>query len=134
MLLSYSFCKDLGGGIQMDWSHPLIPVDRKKVCLNPEFITKFIVHKSSDPRADILFIETRLSTYMCTSTGNEYMNLISLDLVDELWTLEFDGSYSTIGSRVGIVLISLDGYSFPFDFKLEFENMNNTTKYEALLL
>ena len=42
-----------------------------------------------------------------------------------IWTLEFDGSYASSGSRVGVVLISLEGEPKPLAFKLEFGNTNN---------
>ncbi|KAH9324296.1 hypothetical protein KI387_004474, partial [Taxus chinensis] len=36
MLLSRNFCKDVGGEIQMDWSHALIPVNGQMKKLLPE--------------------------------------------------------------------------------------------------
>ena len=48
--------------------------------------------------------------------------------------LEFDGSFFSSGSRVGVVLISPIGQTFPSSYKLVFENTNNPTKCEALLL
>lgn len=53
---------------------------------------------------------------------------------ETLWTLEFDGSCSNSGSGVGVVLISPSREIFPFSFKLDFHNTNNTAEYEALLL
>lgn len=134
MLLSRSFCEDLGDEIQMDWSHALIPLDGKKICMNLETKAKFTVLKFGYPRVYILFVETILGTSMCNSDQEGNLDSISPNLVNELWTLEFDGSCANIGSGVGVVLISPDGYKFPFSFKLEFSNTNNTTEYEALLL
>ena len=51
-----------------------------------------------------------------------------------IWTLEFDGSCSSLGSGAGVVLIPPEGEPEPMAFKLEFWNMNNTVEYEALLL
>lgn len=48
--------------------------------------------------------------------------------------LEFYGSCSSTGSRVGVVLVSPNGNFFPFSFKLQFDNTNNIAKYESLLL
>ncbi|XP_059067600.1 uncharacterized protein LOC131858387 [Cryptomeria japonica] len=53
---------------------------------------------------------------------------------NEVWTLEFDGSCATNGSRAGAILISPKGEIFPYSFKLQFANTNNTTEYESLLL
>ena len=51
-----------------------------------------------------------------------------------IWTLVFDGSCASLGSRAGVVLISPEREPEPMAFKLEFGNTNNTTEYEALLL
>ncbi|KAH9302736.1 hypothetical protein KI387_014319, partial [Taxus chinensis] len=51
-----------------------------------------------------------------------------------IWTLEFDGSCSTIGSGADVVLISPNSEIFPSAYKLQFDNTNNTAEYEALLL
>lgn len=48
--------------------------------------------------------------------------------------MEFNGSCSSSGSGVGVVLIPPQGKVIPYAFKLDFQNMNNTTEYEALLL
>lgn len=53
---------------------------------------------------------------------------------NELWSMEFDGSFSSSRSGVGVVLIRPHGKVIPYSFKLEFQNMNNTAEYEALLL
>ncbi|KAH9295465.1 hypothetical protein KI387_039053, partial [Taxus chinensis] len=49
------FCRDLGGEIQMDWSHAMIPINGEMKKLMPEAQAKFIVTKTEDPRAQILF-------------------------------------------------------------------------------
>ncbi|XP_057818560.2 uncharacterized protein LOC131031461 [Cryptomeria japonica] len=56
------------------------------------------------------------------------------DSSNDVWTLEFDGSCATNGSRADVVLISPKGEIFPYSFKLQFANTNNTTEYESLLL
>ncbi|XP_059067105.1 uncharacterized protein LOC131858121 [Cryptomeria japonica] len=52
----------------------------------------------------------------------------------ELWSMEFDASRSSSGSRAGVVLIPLEGKVIRYAFKLEFQNTNNMAEYEALLL
>ncbi|XP_057823611.2 uncharacterized protein LOC131035876 [Cryptomeria japonica] len=59
---------------------------------------------------------------------------VSIGSPDDVWTLEFDDSYSSTESGAGIVLISPKGNLFLFSFKLQFNNTNNTTEYESLLL
>ena len=51
---------------------------------------------------------------------NEEKDLIGI------WTLEFDGSCSSLGFGTGVVLIPLEGEPEAMAFKLEFENVNNT--------
>ncbi|KAH9328747.1 hypothetical protein KI387_000855, partial [Taxus chinensis] len=41
---------------------------------------------------------------------------------------------SSAGSGAGVLLISPEGCLYPFSFKLQFENTNNTAEYEALIL
>lgn len=52
----------------------------------------------------------------------------------KLWTMQFDGIFSTIGSGVGVVIISLEGCLYPFVYHLQFECTNNTMEYETLIL
>ena len=51
-----------------------------------------------------------------------------------MWNMEFDGSYSSYGSREGVMLISPKGDMSTFSFKLDFPNTSNIAEYEALLL
>ena len=48
--------------------------------------------------------------------------------------LEFNGSCCLSGSRASVVFVSPTGQTFPYSFKLDFENTNNTIEYEAFLL
>lgn len=51
MLLSRTFCRDLGGEIKMDWSQATIPIGKERVILQPKPKSKFTVFPSDDPRA-----------------------------------------------------------------------------------
>ena len=64
MPLRRSLIKDLDGKIKMDMSHALIPVGDKRVKLNLEPKAIYIVLKLDDPRAEILYVDTRHGTYM----------------------------------------------------------------------
>lgn len=68
ILLSQSFCKDLGEEIQMDWPYATIPINSKKFILEPKSKEKFTVMKSDYPKSEILYVETGLDTYMCSSS------------------------------------------------------------------
>ena len=48
--------------------------------------------------------------------------------------MEFDGSCASMGSSARVVFISLEGKFFPFSYKFQFPNTNNTAEYEALIL
>ena len=134
LLLSRSFCQDLGGEIKLDWSQAMIPIGNKKVKLEPEEKAKFIVLKSDDPKAQILYQELEFSNYMLFTeedSGKQMNESQSEKVPDEnkdvsgIWTLEFDRSCASSGSRAGVVLISPEGEAKPLAFKLEFGNTNN---------
>jgi ribonuclease HI len=60
-----------------------------------------------------------------------------MDTVEEtegIWTLEFDGSHSSVGSGAGIVLTAPSGEIFYHSYRLEFCCTNNVAEYEALIL
>ncbi|CAN6455572.1 unnamed protein product [Victoria cruziana] len=50
-----------------------------------------------------------------------------------LWTLYFDGSKSTIGAGIGILIISPENEMIPFSLKLNFTCTHNMAEYEALI-
>lgn len=134
MLLSRTFCKDLGGEIKMDWSRANILVGKQKVVLQPETKAQFTVFPSDDPKSHILYLEYDFSNYMIFSDSQNENSMLEPKCSDNIWIMEFDGSCSTIVLGVGVVLISPNDEKFPFAFKLEFKNTNNTVEYEALLL
>ena len=45
----------------------------------------------------------------------------------------FDGSVMALGSRAGVVLMSLDGSRLRYAIRLHFLASNNATEYEALI-
>jgi hypothetical protein len=51
-----------------------------------------------------------------------------------IWTLEFDGSHSSSGSGVGIVLTTPSNETFYYSYRLEYQCTNNIVEYEALIL
>lgn len=57
MLLSRTFCKDMGGEIKMDWSEAYIPMGKKKIKLEPKPRNKYTVVPSDNPKAQILYEE-----------------------------------------------------------------------------
>ena len=51
MLLSRTFCKDMGGEIKMDWSKAYILVGKKKIKLELELKNKYTVVPLNNPKA-----------------------------------------------------------------------------------
>ena len=111
--------------------------------MEPEEKEKFAVLKLDDTKAQILYQELKFGNYMLFTEGdmNEQINENQVTKVSNenkdvsgVWTLEFDGSCTSVGSGAGVVLISPEGELEPMAFKLEFGNTNNTAEYEALLL
>lgn len=134
MLLSRTFCKDLGGEIKMDWSEAIISIGKQKFALQPEPKSKYTVFPSDDPKSQILYQECDFGNYLLFSDDKKGTPEDVVDPTADLWEMEFDGSCASAGSGVGVVLISPQGGKIPFSFKLEFKNTNNIAKYEALLL
>lgn len=66
ILLSRTFCKDLGVGLKLDWSQGTIPIGGKGVILKLENKSKYIVFPSKDHRSDILYNETNLLIILCS--------------------------------------------------------------------
>ena len=57
-----------------------------------------------------------------------------IDLDNDLWNMHFDGSCSSEGNGVGIVLVSPTGKIHNLSYRLEFACSNNVVEFEALLL
>ncbi|KAL0411741.1 UNVERIFIED_CONTAM: hypothetical protein Slati_3763800 [Sesamum latifolium] len=53
---------------------------------------------------------------------------------DQVWLLHVDGSSTTQGSGVGIVITSPQGKNLEFAIKFGFKASNNEAEYEALVI
>jgi ribonuclease HI len=60
--------------------------------------------------------------------------LEKIDLDDDIWHMHFDGSCSSEGNGVGVILVSPTGKIHNLTYRLEFSCSNNVTEFEALLL
>ena len=63
MLLGCNFYKDVGGELNMDMTEVRIPVKGVVQKLYPERETKYVVVKSNDPHAQILFESPGMGNY-----------------------------------------------------------------------
>ena len=61
------------------------------------------------------------------------MQLPTLDVTHEYWTMYFDGSVMVPGSGARVVLISSDGSRLRYTIRLHFSASNNATEYKALI-
>ena len=61
------------------------------------------------------------------------VQLPTLDVTHEYWTMYFDGSIMALGSGTEVVLISSDGSRLCYAIRLYFSASNNATEYEALI-
>jgi ribonuclease HI len=52
-------------------------------------------------------------------------------MADSIWTLNFDGSSTSVSSGAGVVLTREDGETIAKSFKLDFPCSNNASEYEA---
>ena len=61
------------------------------------------------------------------------VQLPTLDVTHEYWTMYLDGSVMAPSSGAGVVLISPDGSRLRYAICLHFLASNNTTEYETLI-
>ena len=61
------------------------------------------------------------------------VQLPTLDVTHEYWTMYFDGSVMAPGSGARVVLISPDGSRLRYSIHLHFLASNNAVEYEALI-
>ena len=133
MLLSRTFCKDMGEEIKMDWLEAYILVGKKHIKLEPKPKNKYMVVSLDNPKAQILFEECQFGNYVILPEEQCKKDEV-ISYKEALLTFEFDGSCSSLGSCASVLLISPLGCVFPFSFKLDFPNTNDTAEYKALLL
>ncbi|KAH9320325.1 hypothetical protein KI387_022094, partial [Taxus chinensis] len=88
ILLGKRICKDVGGEINMDWAKAKIPVNGVHRVLHPEPQVKYLVTKSDDPKAQILFKDTSFGNYFMASE----IPIVDVEEEDpnDFWMLEFD--------------------------------------------
>jgi ribonuclease HI len=60
--------------------------------------------------------------------------LEKIDLDNDIWHMHFDGSFSSEGNGVGIVLVSFAGKNHNLSYRLEFACTNNVVEFKDLLL
>jgi hypothetical protein len=87
----------------------------------------------SVPQSSVNYIEEDLGVYSIFAEEDN-IPLEGIDLDDELWHMHFDGSCSSEGNGVGIILVSPARKIHNLSYRLEFSCSNNAIEFEALLL
>eukprot|EP01018_Ginkgo_biloba_P036375 Gb_12963 [translate_table: standard] len=104
----------------------------KWVMLLSEFDIEYVNQKAIKGQVLVDHLtEAPLSENQPLITGFPNESVLSLDESPE-WKLYFDGSFTTHGSGVGILLLTPQGDLIPKVFKIEFPCTNNIAKYKAL--
>jgi len=65
---------------------------------------------------------------------NPMAQLEEFQIASDIWTLEFDGARSSLGSSIGTFLISPSHETTLFSRRLDFDCTNNIVEYEALII
>ncbi|KAI8537836.1 hypothetical protein RHMOL_Rhmol09G0055000 [Rhododendron molle] len=98
-----------------------------------EFDLEYVTRKSVKGRAVAEFLADH------PVDGPEDSNFTFTDeevltVVDDVWTLYFDGVANQKGYGIGVLLITPDGSHIPLAFKLNFDVTNNQAEYEACIV
>jgi ribonuclease HI len=120
-----------GWYLSLNGTHISVPQNGKNIIVLREGIISPYIE--SVPQSSVNYIEEDRGVYSIFDEEDN-IPLEGIDLDDELWHMHFDGSCSSEGNGVGIILVSLAGKIHNFSYKLEFSFSNNATEFEALLL
>ena len=73
------------------------------------------------------------SSTISQEVPGEVGEALLVGMADSIWTLNFDGSSTSVSSGAGIVLTREDGETIAKSFKLDFPCSNNASEYEAYI-
>jgi len=143
-LLSRSWMKRLGCTLQMDFSYATIPVfGGVSKRLYRESQLSYIISDDQNPvNHPIHSVDTGMGSCILqvddSFSGELPIKQPTIQqteiVVDDQWTLFFDGACTKESAGVGVVIISPSKQTTHLSFKLNFKVTNNIAEYEALLL
>jgi ribonuclease HI len=120
----------IGGYLSLDGSHLSIPKDgMNAIFLGEDHISPYI---EKFPQINVNYVEEILGVYSILTEEDDVPHE-QFDYDDGFCNMHFDGSCSSKGNRVGIILYSPVGKIYNFSFRLEFACTNNVAEFEALL-
>jgi ribonuclease HI len=73
------------------------------------------------------------SSVISQEVPGEVGGALLVGMADSVWTLNFDGSSTSMSSGAGVVLTREDGETIAKSFKLDFPCSNNASEYEAYI-
>uniref|UniRef100_A0A2N9IHT8 Integrase catalytic domain-containing protein n=1 Tax=Fagus sylvatica TaxID=28930 RepID=A0A2N9IHT8_FAGSY len=73
------------------------------------------------------------SSTISQEVPGEVGGALLVGMADSIWTLNFDGSSTSVSSGAGVVLTREDGETIAKSFKLDFPCSNNASEYEAYI-
>jgi hypothetical protein len=119
--------KDLTGGyLSLDGTHLSIPRNGKNIIVLREGrISPYI---ESVPQPNVNYIKEDLGVYFIFAEEDK-IPLEQIDLDYGMWHMHFDGSCSSEGNIVGIILYSPVGKIHKFSYRLAFSCTNNVTEF-----
>jgi ribonuclease HI len=118
------------GYLSLDMTHLSITRNGKNIIVLREGIISPYIE--SVPQSSVNYIEEDLGVH---SIFAEEDNIPSerIDLDDDLWCMNFDGSHSNEGNGAGIILVSPTRKNHNMSYRLEFSCSNNVPEFKALL-
>jgi ribonuclease HI len=119
------------GYLSLDETHLSVPRNGKNIIILREGrISPYI---ESVPQSSVNYIEEGLGVYsIFVEEDNIPLEQINLD--DDIWHMNFDGSCSNEGNGAVIILVSPTRKIRNLSYRLEFSCTKNTTKFKDLLL
>jgi hypothetical protein len=122
----------LAGNFQNQGSEVVIPhPEGGFFTLQKELIMGSLVETPGEPNDKLFCVNNGIDNWFIqeASSGDE-----TVEKSAGFWTLEFDGSHSSFGSGVGIVLTAPSQETFYYSYRLEYHCTNNIVEYEAMIL
>jgi ribonuclease HI len=132
IILHRDLVEHLNGSIHKQQSKATIPHSEGGFfTIYNEPLVGSLVESSNKPSDQLLCIDNDLNNWF-VQEGK--LDVDTIEEIEGIWTLEFDGSHSSSGSGTGVVLTAPSGDVFYRSYRLEFQCTNNIAEYEALIL
>jgi hypothetical protein len=116
-----------GGYLSLDGIHLFIPLNGKNIIVLREGrISPYIQNVL---QSNVNYIEEDIGVYSIFAEEDDIPMEI-IDLEDELWCMNFDGSHLDEGNRASIILVFTAGKIHNLSYRLEFSRSNDAAKFE----